>query len=81
MALEMDDQVQYCNIGSEEEHQMIKLPKGIPLHYKHRCLDIFKTYKDVFYWSYDDLKTFDTNIIYHKVPFKSGMKPCKDKFR
>lgn len=42
---------------------MINFSKGIPLHLKKRYLDIFKTYKDVFSWSYDDLKMFDTNII------------------
>jgi len=81
MALEMDDQVQDYNIGSEEKPHMIKLSKGIPLHYKYRYLDLLKTYKDVFSWSYDDLKMFDTNIIQHKVPLKSGMKPYKQKLK
>ena len=56
---------------------MIKRLKGIPLQYRQRYLDLFKTYKDVFSWSYDDLKSFDTNIIQHKIPLKSGIKPCK----
>lgn len=58
---------------------MTKLSKGIPLQYHQRYLNLFKFYKDVFAWSYDDLKTFDTNIIQHKVPLKSGMRPCKQK--
>ena len=60
---------------------MIKLSKEIPLHYKQRYLDIFKAYKYVFAWSYDDLKMFDTNIIQHKIPLKSGVKPCTQKLR
>ena len=36
---------------------------------------------DVFAWSYDDLETFDTTIIQHKIPLKIGMKPYKQKLR
>eukprot|EP00253_Pinus_taeda_P033457 PITA_33457 len=60
---------------------MIKLSKGIPLQYRQRYLNLFKIYKDIFSWSYEDLKAFDTNIIHHKIPLKSGIKPCKQKLR
>ena len=63
MAPEIEDQVDDCNIGSEEEPEMIRMLKWIPLQYKQRYLNLFKTYKDVFAWSYEDLKAFDTNII------------------
>lgn len=76
-----DEQVEYCNIGSEDESQKIKLSKGIPPQYKQRYLNIFKVYKYLFSWSYDDLKTFDINIIQHNIHLKSGMKPCKQKLR
>lgn len=58
---------------------MIKLSKGIPLQCRQRYLNLFKIYKDVFAWSYEDLNAFDTNIIQHKIPLKSGIKPCKHK--
>ena len=75
MALEKDEKVENCNIGLEDEPQMIRLSKGIPWKYKQRYLDLFKTYKYVFSWYYDGLKSFDTNIIQHKVSLKSGIKP------
>lgn len=81
MTPEIYDQVEDCNIGSEEEPQMIRLSKGIPLHYRQRYLNLFKIYNDVFAWSYEDLKAFDTNIIQHKIPLKSGIKSCKKKLR
>lgn len=70
----IDDQVEDCNVGSKEP-QMIKLSKGIPLQYKQRYLNLFKIYKDVFSWSYEDFKEFDTNIIQHNIPLNSGIKP------
>lgn len=56
---------------------MIKLSKRIPLQYRQRYLNLYKIYKDVFSWSYEDLKAFYTNIIQNKIPLKSGIKSCK----
>ena len=40
-----------------------------------------KEYADVFAWSYEDLKTYDTNIIQNKVPLKPNVKPFRQKLR
>ena len=45
MALEMDEQVEDCNIVSEDEAQMVRISKGIPSQYKHMYLNLFKIYK------------------------------------
>lgn len=36
MTMEMDGQVEDCNIGSEDEPQMVRLSNGIPSQYKQR---------------------------------------------
>jgi hypothetical protein len=36
---------------------------------------------DVFAWRYEDLKTYDTNIIQHRIPLKPGTNPFKQKLR
>ena len=74
---EFEEQVEDYNIGSDQDPQIIKLAKGFPKEYKQRYLELFKQYMDVFSWSCDALKTFDTNIIQHKIPLKSGEKPYK----
>jgi hypothetical protein len=40
-------------------------------------LSYLNKYKDVFAWSYDDLKTYDTSVIEHKIPLKHGIKPFR----
>jgi len=40
-----------------------------------------KEFLDVFSWSYEDLKVYDTNIIQHTIPFKEDQKPFKRKLR
>lgn len=55
--------------------------KEVPFNYKERYIELFKKYIGVFSWSYDDLKTYDMNIIKHKIPLKEGIKPFKLKLR
>ena len=38
-----------------------------------------KKYMDVFVWSYEDLKEYDTSIIQHTIPIKLGKKPFRQK--
>ena len=40
-----------------------------------------KEFVDIFCWSYEDLRTYDTNIIQHKVPLKPNVKPFRQKLR
>ena len=42
---------------------------------------MFKEFKDVFAWGYKDLKSYDANIIQHKIPLKENQKPFKQKIR
>lgn len=51
---------------------MIKLYNNLPEIEKQRYLELFKELKDVFAWKYEDLKTYDTQIIQHKIPLNPG---------
>ena len=42
---------------------------------------MLKEYVDVFAWYYEDLKTYDTRIIHHKIPLKPNVKPFRQKLR
>ena len=42
---------------------------------------MFKEFKDVFTWTYKDLKTYDTKIIQHVIPLKEDAKPFHQKLR
>ena len=62
---------------SELEPKMVKLSKTLPAHIKHKYTEIFKEFSDVFSWIYEDLKSYDTDIIQHKIPLKESEKPFK----
>ena len=44
-------------------------------------IKLLKEYVDVFAWSYEDLKTYDTSIMQHKVPLKPNVKPFRQKLK
>jgi hypothetical protein len=48
---------------------------------KDKYVSLIKNFADTFAWSYEDLKTFDTNIIHHKTPLKNGSKPFRRNIR
>ena len=56
-------EVEECNIGSEHKPKMIKLSKTLPAHIKLKYIELFKEFSDIFTWSYEDLKSYDTEII------------------
>jgi hypothetical protein len=65
------EEVEDCDIGTKEEPKIVKLSKYLPAQVKSKYVELLKQYKDVFAWSYDDLKTYDTSVIEHKIPLKA----------
>jgi hypothetical protein len=46
-------EVEECNIGIEGKPKMIKVSKSLPLEKKHKYIELFKEYVDVFSWGYE----------------------------
>ena len=69
------------NLGTEANPQNINLGSDCTQHKKSSFLKLFSEFKDAFAWSYDDLKTFDTQIIQHVIPMKFQSKPFQQKLR
>jgi hypothetical protein len=74
-------EVEDYNVGTNEDPKMVKISKYLPAQIKSKYVELLRQYKDVFAWSYDDLKTYDTSVIEHKIPLKHGIKPFKQKLR
>jgi len=60
---------------------MIKLSKALPPEQKLKYTELFKEFQDVFSWSYEDLKSYDTYVIQHTIPLRENQKPFKQKLR
>jgi hypothetical protein len=75
------EEVEDCNVGTNENPKMVKILKYLSAQVKSKNTELLRQYKDVFAWSYDDLKTYDTFVIEHKIPLKHGIKPFRQKLR
>ena len=69
------------NIGTEHNPQNINLGKNCTQDERETFMKMFKEFKDVFAWTYKDLKTYDTKIIQHIIPLKEDAKPFQQKLR
>jgi hypothetical protein len=58
------------NLGTIDNPQNINLGKGCSKQEIFTLIKLFKEFKDVFPWTYNDLKTFDPNIIQHIISMK-----------
>ena len=63
------------NLGTESNLQNINLGSDCTSNEKMAFLKLFNEFKNVFAWSYDDMKTFNTQIIQHVIPMKPQSKP------
>ena len=43
--------------------------------------ELLKEFSDVFAWTYEDIKTYDTTVIEHKIPLKEEAKSFRQKLR
>ena len=73
--------IEECNIGTIENPKIIKLSKSLPPDQKPKYVDLFKEFQDVFAWSYEDLKSYNTSVIQHTIPLKPNQNPFKKKLR
>jgi hypothetical protein len=74
-------EVEDCDIGTKEEPRIVKISKYLPPEMKGKYANLLQQYKDVFAWSYNELRTYDTIVIEHKIPLKPDVKPFRHKLR
>ena len=60
---------------------MINLSTRLTAKQKSESYILIKEFADVFAWEYSDLKTYDTNIIQHRIPLEKDTIPFKQKLR
>ena len=68
-------QFELINIGSEADPKYVNLGKCYSPRERIKLISLFRQYKDVFAWTYEDLNTYDTKIIQHVILIKVGVKP------
>ena len=74
--VETENIVDY-NIETATNLKHVKISKSLPTETRKRYQELISQYSDVFAWSYSDLKTYDKNVMQHKIPLKPDTKPVR----
>lgn len=69
------------NVSDEKDPKFVNLASHLNEKQKAEYDELLKEFADVFAWKYGDLKTYDTEIIQHKIPLKEDTKPFRQKLR
>ena len=64
----VENDIEDQNIGIEEVPIIVKLSKNLSVFEKEKYINLMTNYVDVFAWSYEDQKEYDTSIIQHTIP-------------
>jgi hypothetical protein len=55
-SIKISDEINECNIGTEESPKLIKFGKGTTTDERENLTTLIREFKDVFPWSYEDVK-------------------------
>ena len=69
--------IQLGNIGTPEEPKFVKMSRDLTREQRDEYTELLREFVDVFAWTYEDLKTYDTPVIEHKIPLKEEAKPFR----
>lgn len=69
------------NMADEKDPKLVNMASHLNKKQKVKCGKLMKDFADIFAWNYEDLKTYDTEIIQHKIPLKEDSKPFRQKLR
>ena len=65
--------VNLANKGKNEKP--IKIGVNFPKDLKHELIALLKEFKEIFFWSYQDMPGLGTKIVVHKIPVKPKCPP------
>lgn len=64
-------------MSNENDPKFVNLASHLTEKQKAEYGELLKEFADIFAWHYGDLKTYDTEIIQHKIPLNKDTKPFR----
>ena len=59
--------IKEINLGTTEDPKMVRIGKELDPAYEEQLIEILMDYKDVFTWTYEDMKGIPPHICEHKI--------------
>jgi len=69
-------QYEVINLGMEEQPKNVNLGTCYSPFEREKFIKLFCEFKDVFAWTYNNLKTYNTRIIQHVIPLNMMQSIC-----
>jgi hypothetical protein len=69
------------NIGTEEVPRFIKIGKGTSEKERKELISLVQEYRDVFAFTYDELKAYKEDVVQHTIPLRDDTKSFQQKLR
>jgi hypothetical protein len=79
--LEDDADTTQCNIGTKNEQKFVRFSRSLTKEHRVEYAELLREFADVFAWTYEYLKTYDTSVTEHKIPLKREANPFRQKLR
>lgn len=67
------------NLGTKKDPKNVNLGLSCSSSKRATFINLFRPYKDIFTWTYNDLKMYDKNITQHVIPLEKDSKPYQQK--
>ena len=72
-AIELEE----VNMGTTAEPRTISIAKNLPPSTRMELIALLDEYRDVFAWSYDDMKGLDPKFYQHQINLATDAKPVQ----
>ena len=71
------DEIIPINVGIEKDPRLVQIGSTLSSKECKRLVALFKDFKDVFVWSYEDMPGIDPEIVQHRIPLDPEARPVK----
>jgi hypothetical protein len=73
--LTLEEQITHINLGSLEAPQLVKINSKANNEFLKGAKALFHEYKNMFTWSYQDMKGIHPSICEHQIELEEGTTP------
>ena len=71
------DQLVEVNLGTKDKPRMVKVSANLDSEFKAELVQLLQEFRDIFVWSYADMKGLDPALAQHKIVLKQDAKPIQ----
>ena len=68
-------QLEEVDLGSEERPKPVNIAKEMPRDEKKAMVELLTSFRDVFAWSYEDMRGLDPQLYQHQIHLSTDAKP------